>query len=161
MPATRLLDLKLKCIFELTESDQQRLQSQQQAVGNDTTTIKSNESGVKSSGKSASNVSSSSISKDTFVQAASDFDSTYVQKTAAANTTAAPVSSRLDKNDNTLNELKLLRQENDNLKKEVARLKVWLIRPDFVYSSVGLISFIFRRKRHVYASSLFKLHRAL
>lgn len=50
--------------------------------------------------------------------------STSTLVSSAAATTNA--SSRLDKNDNTLNELKLARQDNEMLKKEVARLKVYI-----------------------------------
>ena len=67
-------------------------------------------------------------------QSSSDFDSTSnvvnssniskinnnIPSTIAANVSA----TRQDKNDNLLNELKLTKEENDTLKKEIARLKV-------------------------------------
>lgn len=161
MPPTRLLDLKLKCIFELTESDQQRVQQQvaqtqpvTAAAAESTTNKTSADSSLKSAKSAMSGVSTSSFAKDNFMPATSDFDSTTAHKTtagtpaasaaisAAAGTgtpSAASVSSRLDKNDNTLNELKLLRQENDNLRKEVARLKVRIL----LYPFISFIYFTF------------------
>lgn len=149
---SRLLDLKLKCIFELTESDQQRLQQQQQQGGGESKQQQQQDTSKLSASSTASksSVSSSSFStanKENFVQATADFDSssshqqqqTYAQKAstvpanspatvAAAATTATTTlgsggSSRLDKNDNAINELKWLKQENERLTREVARLK--------------------------------------
>lgn len=151
---SRLLDLKLKCIFELTESDQQRLQQQQQSGGGESKQQQQQDTSKLSASSTASksSVSSSSFStanKENFVQATADFDSssshqqqqTYAQKAsnvpanspatvaaaAAAATTTTTLgsggSSRLDKNDNAINELKWLKQENERLTREVARLK--------------------------------------
>lgn len=160
MSANRLLDLKLKCIFEFTELDHARAGQpvNTTATSLDDGKVIANESTSKpSSGRSntsSSTTSNTSSSKDTYVNAndmstANDFDSTAVsikpssqytsnQKNTttpaaavAANTnnnnnstTSSTAASRLEKNDNTLNELKQLKQENDSLKKEVARLKV-------------------------------------
>jgi len=70
----------------------------------------------------------------------SDFDSTSniinnsstkhnsnIPSTITANVTATTAAlTRQDKNDNLLNELKLTKEENDTLKKEIARLKVFI-----------------------------------
>lgn len=156
VPASRLLDLKLKCIFELTETDQQRIQTQQQQqqqqtapAENKSSNNNNNDAAIKNA-KSTSSVSSSSFSKDTYVAAASDFDSTHHVNTTSSNKSSAAgsnasspvvstvgsvssstsstsvnpaVSSRVDKHDNTLNELKMLRQECETLKRENIRLK--------------------------------------
>ena len=68
---------------------------------------------------------------DNFSTAAdsSDFDSSIVKPRILniSNTnspTNSTITSRPEKNDNTINELKLLKQENEMFKKEITRLKV-------------------------------------
>jgi hypothetical protein len=161
VPASRLLDLKLKCLFEFNESDQAKLSNSSSTAAGGADKIE----------KSSSMRTSTSKPNETYVQASdlhsNDFESTYSSTSkqqaaanqqlananlntnsnnssassatsvaasqssaavAAAFSTASSnlisAASRLDKNDNTLNELKLLRQENDSLKKEINRLKV-------------------------------------
>jgi hypothetical protein len=140
-PATRLLDLKLKCIFDFTEAEQSRLPNLQQV--SESTVIPSSKEGSiskadthKQQSHSTSTSSNLSMSQggtkgnsDNFSTAAdsNDFDSSIVkQKILNISNTNSPnnSSSRPEKNDNTINELKLLKQENEMFKKEITRLKV-------------------------------------
>ena len=70
---------------------------------------------------------------DNFSTAAdsNDFDSSIVKQkilNISNSSTNSPnnssITSRPEKNDNTINELKLLKQENEMFKKEITRLKV-------------------------------------
>lgn len=162
--ASRLLDLKLKCIFEFTEAEQQKLASQM----SDVSTIQSNTSIIPASANTTldttSKVQASSqsvLSKPAVTQSilkqpaaatatavnkqteeAADFESlqyansnntqannsTLVNNktpvTTSTNATAGASSPKIsDRNDNFANEYKLAQQENESLKKEVARLK--------------------------------------
>ncbi len=180
MSASRLLDLKLKCLFEFTEAEQQKLsqqhqQQQQQQQQNE----QQNQTLVNSSNLASVTANNTNILEQTTIkqkqtnqqqqqqptvtkntnklsnaadvystatesQSSSDFDSTSnvvnssniskinnsIPLTIAANVSA----TRQDKNDNLLNELKLTKEENDTLKKEIARLKVRLKETFFFYS---------------------------
>jgi hypothetical protein len=162
--ASRLLDLKLKCLFEFTEAEQQKLSQQHQqqqqqneqqnqtlvnssnlasVTANNTnileqTTIKQKQTNQQQQPPVTKNTNKLSNAADVYStatesQSSSDFDSTSnvvnssniskinnnIPSTIAANVSA----TRQDKNDNLLNELKLTKEENDTLKKEIARLK--------------------------------------
>jgi hypothetical protein len=148
---TRLLDLKLRCVFEYTEQEQQKLVQQQQQFTNEQQPAQPQQPPQQqqqqqlSSNQSKSNVnrpsslqSANRSNNDAYVSAsneqhnASDFDSTTIAAPAKTFTTSAggntlsssPASLRQDKNDNVLNEIKLIRQENEQLKKENRILKV-------------------------------------
>ena len=187
MPPTRLLDLKLKCLFEFTEAEQQRL-SQLTPQSNESVSIQSSKSNTTASGMASSalpasqystvssqqsveavsgasstqpaskaaaavsktskpnaaaaavaaNISTAdySINDSTAVSAGgNDFESfnrTQVNTSKSSNSTAAATAAaaaaaaaaKTDKNDNLVNELKLVKKENEILKKEVSRLKV-------------------------------------
>lgn len=162
MPTSRLLDLKLKCVFEFTEAEQQRL-PQLTPQTNDTLSIQSSRSSTgassqdtlstastqsKPSSTASSTPSQRSTTTVTSAAAAAPVVATSNKQAAAAiNTTvdslstslndfdstarsfnktlnSGPAAAKLDKNDNLSNELKLSRQENESLKKEIARLKV-------------------------------------
>lgn len=180
LPANRLLDLKLKCIFEQTETGQTRAVDQQQKVDNvgtpsvsssSSNTAVTNSATIRNANNNNSNSLSNQQSSPSPVQSnkatrqtddyqtasSTDFDSTrssqvgsqlnstVVNNTNSNTTSSSTTASRLDKNDNTLNELKLLRNENDKLKKEIERLKVsknilhFLIQKIFEIISIFLI----------------------
>lgn len=162
LPANRLMDMKLKCIFEFTEEEQAKLQHLKQVtdgpsnISSQSATLP-NASGQKStsstgSSKQTSSSSSSKQSSDVYSASgdthANDFESmtslntnatninptpttTASRSGASAAATAALKSSTTtsasgqsdSKNENTLNELKFYKQENEALKKEVNRLK--------------------------------------
>ena len=153
VPASRLLDLKLKCLFEFTEAEQQKLsqqhqqqqqseqhqqpQQQNQTINNSSnlasvTAINTTTNEFLETTSTAVPVAPiSKVSTKQPVQTAKqatkpnqnddDFVSAPLNKT---NTTNSAAAIRHDKNDNLLNELKLTKEENDSLKKEIARLKV-------------------------------------
>jgi hypothetical protein len=167
-PASRLLDLKLKCLFEFTEAEQLKL-SQLQPV-NDSTVIppqkndrtqsstakndtqqQQQHSSSTSSQQPTKTPSTSSRSSDIYSTANSDsqqtssstndFDSNIKTSNYTTGSTnpninnnnnspynnnnSSSISSnaRPEKNDNTINELKLVKQENEFFKKEINRLK--------------------------------------
>ena len=166
MPTSRLLDMKLRCVFEFTEAEQQRLQSPQANDQGNLSTVSTGSSAslnttrtleqevkpapapvqapkpvniptqpapVKSISPNVS-VTNTLSSSNTPVNAttnkindidllAKDFESTIVNSTVKA---PAVTLSRMnaDKNDISSNEMKLLKIENENLKKEIGRLKV-------------------------------------
>jgi hypothetical protein len=155
-----LLDLKLKCLFEYSEAEQNRLSkmSEQsegtQSLPPQTTVNNSNNmnGGTAKSSLSAptgplaasrqvsskshlSNVSNSSM--DVYSHATdnstADFESTLPTKVHSKQTKAStsPTSThspndsiRKEKDDNTINELKLLKKENESLLRENTTLKV-------------------------------------
>ena len=153
------MDMKLKCIFEFTEEEQQKLQhlkqvsdapsntSQQSSttLSNTTSSQKSTSSTGGTKQQQQANSSSSSSSKtDVYSSAdthANDFESmtslntntgiinptttTTTSRSGAGSVAAKTATTTSDsKNENTLNELKFYKQENEVLKKEVNRLKV-------------------------------------
>ena len=150
MPANRLLDLKLKCIFDFTEAEQQKLQHLQQQSDQSTTIATSQQQPAPAQAqqqqKQAANTTSSSVAsnksstKAAFNNAAADSNDSHgandfesmpsiahsnAQSTtnkSAAGASATGISR--EKNDNILNELKLAKQENEALRKEINRLKV-------------------------------------
>jgi chemotaxis protein histidine kinase CheA len=165
------LDLKLKCLFEFTEAEQQRL-SQLTPQNNESVSISrannttannttanttantlystaSSQSVLETTAsqqqqqpqtqapkpnKSLSTTSSrtsdyQSAANDSAVSSpSSDFESSRnANKTVTSSSPAATAAAKLDKNDNLVNELKLAKQDNENLKSEVKRLKVRII----------------------------------
>ena len=156
------MDMKLKCIFEFTEEEQQKLQHLKQVsdapsnTSQQSTTLPNTTSGQKSTSSTGIKQqqqqqpnSSSSSKTDVYSSAdthANDFESMTSLNTntgiinptttttsrsgaalagsASAKTTTTTTSD--SKNENTLNELKFYKQENEVLKKEVNRLKVSL-----------------------------------
>ncbi len=145
-PASRLLDLKLKCIFDFTEAEQSRLPNLQHVSestilpsSKEGTTPKSDSQKQSHSTSASTNLNQSATkanSIDTFTTAVdvshgNDFDSSLVKQkllnTSNPNTNSPNSNNaniRPEKNDNTINELKLLKQENEMFKKEITRLKV-------------------------------------
>lgn len=157
----RLLDMKLKCVFEFTEAEQQRLQHLTPQSDQSMTTSTTNQSvGSKQLGNT-SNISTvtSTLNKPQSQQQQQqnvskaktlnndDDDSTVngfesmssisnttssagtINRTTVNNATTSTPSTAVvgnvarEKNDNVLNELKLYKQENEVLKKEINRLK--------------------------------------
>lgn len=153
VPASRLLDLKLKCLFDFTEAEQSRLNRlapvsdttlpHQPSSNSSTTTVSSSVApGTDNTKQSASNAmhrqtSSSSamtqsrvsqMSNVSNVSNASSVGDVFSHANDAQQNGDADLSkvnrSRLEqKDDNTLNELKMLKKENESLTLEVKRLK--------------------------------------
>lgn len=177
------MDMKLKCIFEFTEEEQQKLQHLKPSSDAPTNNISqqsvtlTNAGGQKSTSSTSSKPTSKPAAADVYSAAdahANDFESmtslntntssnitattttANARSTAAAAATAAavkatPSGQQDSKNENTLNELKFFKQENEALKKEVNRLKVSRPQPDLDHWSLGrliiptLLSFQGRR----------------
>ncbi len=142
LPANRLLDLKLKCIFDFNEGEQTQPTSEPELdkVAKQTQNSSApspqatNAAILTPTATPSSQVSSTSTSQS---------NQTNTPKTAVT-TNKSDVQARTN-DENTLNELKLARQENEFLKKEINRLKVILLL-HFIYKNffVSIISILFR-----------------
>lgn len=150
--SSRLLDLKLKCLFEFTEAEQQKLSQQHQqneqtqntsnlasVTAVNTTNILETTAINQTTKKQATNIQLPvskhtqrlSNANDVFSnaneqQSSTDFDSTtntVCNNSTKTSSSANATAARQDKNDNLLNELKLTKEENESLKKDNARLK--------------------------------------
>jgi len=156
--ATRLLDLKLKCLFDFSQDDQKTLAKESPAApakaeatsptpvskpslsssSTATASTPANNTTATTTANTANTTATKSV--DEFANATataavrasargdsvgSDFDSSSQTKVSplASTTTGMTASAGANKNDNTLNELKLNRQENAVLKIENNRLK--------------------------------------
>lgn len=148
----RLLDLKLKCIFEFTDSEHQKMGNS--ASVNDTNNSNASQYGSMDSNKQVTKEQPPAPVKQTSRQSeqhieAHDFDSSSTpaantqapvtqghvnmpsattQKSPVSNTGNSSASRHSDKNDNLTNELKVLQKENEALKIEVANLREAEIR---------------------------------
>lgn len=122
VPATRLLDIKLKCIFETNESDQAKSQEKTESKQVQSPVVQSPQ--VQSSRQeSKTQVNRTAVEANS----SSDFESmptSIPTKPSQQNTNNSNNTTRLDKNDNVANELIQFKQENELLKKEINKLKV-------------------------------------
>lgn len=139
LPANRLLDLKLKCIFDFNEGEQTQPTSEPEL---DKVVKQSQTSSAPSPQATTTAILTPTATPSSQVSSTSSNQSnqTNTPKTAAT-TNKSDVQARTN-DENTLNELKLARQENEFLKKEINRLKV-IIRNFYNYNFSDLSTFIF------------------
>jgi hypothetical protein len=147
-PSSRLLDLKLKCCFEFTEAEQLKLANlapvseatiipQSKTLTTTTTTTTSAAEKIQEANMDkAPSEPSSSLTKQ-FVNTHESTNSNNLVNTTPNTSSIANMinyaninnknnispSSISSNNDNQVNELKLVRQENELFKKEISRLK--------------------------------------
>ncbi|CAF0725568.1 unnamed protein product [Brachionus calyciflorus] len=130
---TRLLDIKLKCLFEQTESEQQTKQDQTKTESKPVQQVAQPQTIQHETKSQNRNVEVSSTAND-FESAPSSLvnKSSQSNTNTATNNTISTTSNnnnnsnniaRLDKSDNVVNELKQVKQENELLKKEINKLK--------------------------------------
>ena len=147
--------MKLRCLFEFTEAEQQRLALQQPIPNEPAANTASTATTIPNSQQNSKSIDQET--KQAVSQASKSIvtNLSQLEKPPVANIQANPASTvtasiakssdsdaltkdfdsnnsiknsfykqSTDRNDNLLNEIKLVKQENENLKKEVARLKV-------------------------------------
>lgn len=114
VPATRLLDIKLKCVFE--QSDSELAKHEQK---NEKTFQSPNSQQVKQESRSQLNRNSNNEENGKLDTVSNQTNLKTTQLSSNNNN-----SSRLDKNENLVNELIQVRHENELLKKEINKLKV-------------------------------------
>ncbi|RNA17534.1 vesicle-associated membrane -associated A isoform X1 [Brachionus plicatilis] len=118
VPPTRLLDIKLKCVFEQLDSDQAR---QDQPKGEKISHSSLTQSAQPAKQESRNQSSRTSNIEESGTSSFESAPSSLNPKSSQTNTNNN--SARLDKNDNLANELIQVRHENDLLKKEINKLK--------------------------------------
>lgn len=143
VPATRLLDIKLRCIFEQTESEQQQGQQQQQSqpqpqpqqqsssqkpqneVKQTTETTKAQAISTSAQSPTAGVKQQQQDSRQTpnRTETSADFESAPSSLVVKSHNVNNSNNARLDKSDNVVNELIQVKQENELLKKEINKLK--------------------------------------
>lgn len=142
VPPTRLLDIKLKCLFEQPDSEQTRIdQSKPEKTLQSSQLPHQTKQETRSQSNRSSNFDENINNK---FESAPSINS----KSPLLNTNNNNLA-RLDKNDNLANELIQSRQENDLLKKEINKLKVIFYFYLLIYYII--INFLnFRRKKLVF-----------